>query len=70
MYYPNQETMQYSAQKKYEAYRQEANQARAVREAYPQRPMMSKVRNFMARMMHRMADVVAADKPISAYDRA
>lgn len=67
----NQQVMLKIAKEKFEQYEQTARMARAVRLAYsPQRSILVKARNYTARLLHKMAEALATDKPISAYDRA
>lgn len=70
MHYSYQHAVQQAAQERYDAYRREADQARALQAAYPQQSWLSKARSHIARQLRRIADFLAADEAISAYDRA
>jgi ABC-type lipoprotein export system ATPase subunit len=70
MHYSNQHAVQQAAQERYEAYKREAEAHRALSVAYPKQSWVSKARSYVARQLRRAANVIAADEPISAYDRA
>lgn len=70
MHYSHQHAVQQAAQERYEAYKREAEVSRMVRAAYAKQSWVSKARSYVARQLYRVANAVAADEAISAYDRA
>lgn len=68
MNYQSYYQQQKMAEQKVQQYYHEASQAREIRAANV-RSHAASIRNAMAQMMRRMADWVAADKPLSHEDK-